>query len=66
MSGNNEKILNSQTLHEEFNKERKKAGLYELPAINCRKGSTGTYARKDKSFSSAFDFFRQMFGGKEK
>ena len=66
MSNNEEKILTSQTLTEELNEDRRKAGLHELPAVNSMKGSTGAYARKDKSFNSSFDFLRQMLGKKDK
>ena len=66
MDKDNEKILTSQALTEELNAERREKGLYEIQPINCRKGSTGTYARKDKSFSNTFDFYRKLFGKKDK
>ncbi|MBQ6899357.1 MAG: hypothetical protein IJN72_00810 [Firmicutes bacterium] len=66
MSNDNEKIITSKTLHAELNEERKKDGLYEIPEVNGVRSSTGTIAGKDKSFSSSFDFFRQMLGKKDK
>lgn len=55
------KILNSQSFHEEWTEERKKQGLNEIPPINNVAGtSTGNLAGSDKSWKSALDFFRQM------
>ena len=53
-------IITSADLHQEVNAERQKVGLHEIPAINSRSGGN-SYARMDKSFKSAPDFFRQMF-----
>jgi len=61
MSKNDERILSSAELHKDLNAERKKQGLKEMPAVNPGKGgSTSTYARMDKSWKSAPDFFKQM------
>jgi len=65
MDYNEDKVFSSQNLHVELNEERKKKGLDELPAVNPLKGSTNTYARKDKSFDNAFDFFKQMIEKEE-
>ena len=66
MRKNDEKILSSQNLHEEWNEERAKSGLKEMPAINPKgAGSTNTYCRGDKSWKSAPDFFKQMFKGRK-
>lgn len=61
MTKNDEKILSSNNLHEEWNAERAKKGLKEMPAINPKgAGSTNTYCQSDKSWKSAPDFFKQM------
>lgn len=61
MTKNDEKILSSSNLHEEWNEERAKKGLKEMPAINPKgAGSTNTYCQSDKSWKSAPDFFKQM------
>lgn len=66
MTKNNEKILSSNNLHEEWNQERRKKGLKEMPAVNPKGvGSTNTYCRMDKSWKSAPDFFMQMMKGKK-
>ncbi len=66
MTKDNEKILSSSNLHEEWNEERAKKGLKEMPAINPKgAGSTNTYCQADKSWKSAPDFFKQMIKGKK-
>lgn len=61
MTKDNEKILSSSNLHAEWNAERAKKGLKEMPAINPKgAGSTNTYCQADKSWKSAPDFFKQM------
>ena len=61
MTKKDEKILSSSNLHAEWNEERAKKGLKEMPAINPKgMGSTNTYCRMDKSWKSAPDFFKQM------
>jgi len=66
MSKENEKVLSSQNLHEEWTKERERQGLKEISPINNAMGtSTGNLARMDKSFKSAPDFFKQMIKGKK-
>jgi len=61
MSKDNEKILSSSNLHAEWNAERAKKGLKEMPAINPKgAGSTNTYARMDDSWKSTPGFFKQM------
>ena len=61
MTKDNEKILSSSNLHAEWNEERAKQGLKEMPAINPKgAGSTNTYCQADKSWKSAPDFFKQM------
>ena len=66
MTKDNEKILSSSNLHEEWNAERAKKGLKEMPAINPKgAGSTNTYCQADKSWKSAPDFFKQMIKGKK-
>ena len=59
-----EKIITSEALRQELNAERQKEGLHEMPAINSRSGGN-SYARMDKSFKSAPDFFRRMFKKEE-
>lgn len=60
-----EQIPSSQYLHAEWNEERVKKGLKEMPAVNPKgAGSTNTYARMDKSWKSAPDFFKQMIKDK--
>lgn len=56
----NDGSISSKELQNELNKERRRKGLKDLPAINTR-ASTGTYARMDKSFSSALNFFIKMW-----
>lgn len=56
-----DKIYTSKSLSEEMNKERLRRGEGEMPEINPCKGSTNTIARKDKSWSSVFDFFVKVF-----
>ena len=56
-----DKIINSSTIQNELNEERKRKGLHELPPVNPIKGGTSTLARKDKSWSSVPDFFRKLF-----
>lgn len=65
MANNAEKILSSSNLHEEWNEERAKKGMKEMPAINPGKGSTNSYCRMDKSWKHASDFFRQMILNKK-
>ena len=66
MTKDNEKILSSSNLHAEWNAERAKKGLKEMPAINPKgAGSTNTYRQADKSWKSAPDFFKQMIKGKK-
>ena len=62
-----DKIINSSTIQNELNEERKRKGLHELPPVNPINGGTSTLARKDKSWNSVPDFFRKLFtkeGGK--
>ena len=56
-----DKIINSSTIQNELNEERKRKGLHELPPVNPINGGTSTLARKDKSWSSVPDFFRKLF-----
>ena len=66
MTKNDEKILSSSNLHAEWNEERAKQGLKEMPAINPKgAGSTNTYARMDDSWKSAPGFFKQLIKGKK-
>lgn len=66
MPKNDEKILSSSNLHAEWNEERAKQGLKEMPAINPKgAGSTNTYCQADKSWKSAPDFFKQMIKGRK-
>jgi len=66
MTKDNEKILSSSNLHEEWNEERREKGLKEMPAVNPKgAGSTNTYCQADKSWKSAPDFFKQMIKGKK-
>ena len=61
MTKDNEKILSSSNLHEEWNEERREKGLKEMPAVNPKgAGSTSTYARMDDSWKSAPGFFKQL------
>ncbi len=66
MIKDNEKILSSSNLHEEWNEERREKGLKEMPAINPKgAGSTNTYCQADKSWKNAPDFFKQMIKGRK-
>lgn len=56
-----DKIINSSTIQNELNEERKRKGLHELPPVNPINGGTSTLARKDKSWNSVPDFFRKLF-----
>ena len=56
-----DKIINSSTIQNELNEERKRKGLHELPSVNPINGGTSTLARKDKSWNSVPDFFRKLF-----
>ena len=56
-----DKIINSSTIQNELNEERKRKGLHELPPVNPIIGGTSTLARKDRSWSSVPDFFRKLF-----
>ena len=49
-------IFNSRILHEEFNEERKRDGLFSMPPSN----GISRIARKDKSWSSIPDFFLKL------
>ncbi len=61
MNKQDDTIFTSQSLTEEMNRKRRKKGLPEIDPINSMRGSTNTIARKDKSWSSVPDFFRQLF-----
>ena len=54
--------INSQSLTQDLNEDRRKQGKVELRPIN---GDTNTYARKDKSWKNAGDFFLQMLRGRK-
>ena len=56
-----DKIINSSTIQNELNEERKRKGLHELAPVNPINGGTSTLARKDKSWNSVPDFFRKLF-----
>ena len=56
-----DKIINSSTIQNELNEDRKRKGLHELPPVNPINGGTSTLARKDKSWNSVPDFFRKLF-----
>lgn len=57
-----EKIYCSTNLFQEFNEERRRKGLDEMPEINaCPCGNNGTIARKDKSWGSVPAYFIQQF-----
>ena len=56
-----DKIINSSTIQNELNEERKRKDLHELPPVNPINGGTSTLARKDKSWNSVPDFFRKLF-----
>lgn len=61
------KIFSSANLHQEFNEERRRQGLEEIPInqVSCSCGSSGNLARKDNSWTSIPDFFKKMFKGKK-
>ena len=67
MPDNKDKILSSENFRKELNEDRKAQGLHEMPAINPGRGggSTNTYARMDKSFDNAGDFFVKLFKRKK-
>ncbi len=59
-------VVTSKVLQKKVNNERQRRGLYNVPEINNAAGAnTGNLARKDKSFSSVFDFFIQLFSRKK-
>lgn len=61
------KVVTSATLHEEWTKERESKGLKEIKPINNAAGtSTNNLAGMDKSWKSAPDFFKQMIKGEKK
>ena len=66
MSERDDKIICSADLHRQFNEERKRQGLEEIPSglTSCSCGSSGNLARKDKSWTSIPDFFKKMFTNK--
>ena len=60
-------IVDSKTLHNEMNAERKRHGKSGMEAINTIGGvSTNNLARKDKSWNSLPDFFIKMAKNKDK
>ena len=63
MTEKNDQIICSADLHRQFNEERKRQGLEEIPAglTSCSCGSSGNLARKDKSWSNVLDFFKKLF-----
>ena len=61
----NDDIITSSDLHEQMNRENEKEGKTTIPAINATMGtSTNNLARRDKSWSSVPDFFRQLIRGR--
>ena len=57
------KINTSESLTKELERESGK----DMQRINSTAGITfGNYARKDKSWKSTGDFFKQLFGGRDK
>ena len=59
-------VLSSKNLHDELNEERKKNGLYEIPAINPKaSGSTNTLGRMDKTWDNVLDFYSKLFKKKK-
>ena len=66
MSDKDERIISSEALRTELNKERAKEGLYEVPAVNPRSGgNVASISRKDKSFDNAADFFGKLIKQKK-
>lgn len=57
----NNKSVNSQLLHNDLNEELRRHGKTVMRPIN---GETNTYARQDKTWKNAGDFFLQMFHGR--
>lgn len=55
---NDKRIITSQILHKEMEQELGR----DIPQINARGSGTSTMARKDKTYSSIFDFFKKFFG----
>ena len=67
MADDKDKIITSEDLLEEVNKERKQRGEYEIPAIGQPSGGTfGYLAGKDKSWSNELAFFWKLVTGKYK
>ncbi|MBQ6495855.1 MAG: hypothetical protein IJI74_01660 [Firmicutes bacterium] len=61
-----DKIVTSQSLHEQVNRERQREGMNTIEAINTIGGtSTSNLARKDKSWNSVPDFFIKMTKGED-
>ena len=56
--------VTTEDLRAQMNRERQKEGLHQLPALNSKSGGNG-YARLDKSFKSAPDFYRQLLKKKK-
>lgn len=55
------KSVNSQLLHKDLDEEHRRQGKTVMRPIN---GDTNTYARQDKTWKNAGDFFLQMFHGR--
>ena len=61
-----ESVVTTKGLLKEVNEEREKQGLHSVPEVNSASGaSTGTLARRDKSFKSVPDFFIKLFSKKK-
>lgn len=60
-----DKIYTSQNLREEMNQERKRRGESALPEINPCRGGNNTVARKDKSWTTVFGFFKKAKDNKD-
>ena len=55
------KSVSSRILHDNLNEERRRQGKTVMRPIS---GETNTYARQDKTWKNAGDFFIQMFHGR--
>ncbi len=61
-----DKIYSTRVLTDEVNKERQEKGEEKIIEVNaCNGAAFGNYARRDKTYSNAADFFVKLFQKKE-
>ena len=63
---NEEKIINSEHLFEEWMEERERLGLADIPPVNQLSGlGTGAFGRMDKSWKWVPGYYWEKFGKKQ-